>query len=110
MGESGFLSSWPMTASSSSFARAAGRVYNLGEERAFSEGEWVWILGELTRWTGRVNVLEREELPEDEREPYDFEHNLIADTSRIRRELGFQEKVGRVESLRRAIAAIRPGS
>jgi nucleoside-diphosphate-sugar epimerase len=85
--------------------RAAGRVYNLGEEKAPSEAEWVRAIGEAAGWTGRVREVAREELPEDEREPYDFTHDLVCDTSRIRRELGFRERVGRAESLRRAAAA-----
>ena len=59
------------------------------------------------RWTGRVREVNREELPEEEREPYDFAHDLVADTARIRRELGFVERVGRRESLRRAVASER---
>ena len=87
--------------------RASGRVYNLGEERASSEAEWVRAIGEAAGWTGRVREVAREELPEEEREPYDFSHDLVADTGRIRRELGFVERVGREESLRRAVAMER---
>ena len=92
--------------------RASGRVYNLGEELASSQAEWVRAIGEAAGWTGRVREVAREELPEDEREPYDFAHDLSADTGRIRRELGFRERVGRAESLRRAVAAerLRPGA
>ena len=87
--------------------RASGRVYNLGEERVSSEAEWVRAIGEAAGWTGRVREVDREELPEGEREPYDFAHDLVADTGRIRRELGFSERVGREESLRHAVAAER---
>ena len=87
--------------------RASGRVYNLGEERALSEAEWIRAIGEAAGWTGRLREVPREELPVDEREPYDFDHDVAADTDRIRRELGFVERVGRAESLRRAVAAAR---
>jgi nucleoside-diphosphate-sugar epimerase len=87
--------------------RAAGRIYNVGEERASSEAEWVRAIGQAAGWTGRVREVAREELPEGEREPYDFAHDLAADTGRIRRELGFAERVGREESLRRAVASER---
>jgi nucleoside-diphosphate-sugar epimerase len=87
--------------------RASGRVYNLGEEQASSEAEWVRAIGEAAGWTGRVREIAREDLPEEEREPYDFAHHLVSDTGRIRRELGFVERVGRAESLRRAVAAQR---
>jgi nucleoside-diphosphate-sugar epimerase len=87
--------------------RASGRVYNVGEEDALCEAEWIRAIAEAAGWTGRVREVAREELPESEREPYDFAHDLVADTGRIRRELGFREGVGRGEELRRAVAAER---
>ena len=85
-------------------SRASGRGYNLGEDDALREAEWIGAIGEAAGWTGRVRPVETDELPEEEREPYDFAHDLIADTSRIRRELGFREPVGRREGLRRSVA------
>jgi len=85
-------------------SRAAGRVYNLGEDHALREAEWIRAIGEAVGWTGLVRAVERDALPEAEREPYDFAHDLVADTTRIRRELGFREPVGRREGLRRSVA------
>ena len=86
-------------------ARAAGRVYNLGEPDALTESEWVGAIAAAAGWKGRVREVAREELPESELEPYDFEHDLVADTGRIRRELGFAERVGRTGGIRRTVAA-----
>jgi nucleoside-diphosphate-sugar epimerase len=88
-------------------ARAAGRVYNIGEADALTEIEWVRAVAAAAGWPGRVREVGPDELPEGEREPYDFAHDLVADTSRIRRELGFAERVGRTEGLRRAVASER---
>jgi nucleoside-diphosphate-sugar epimerase len=88
-------------------SRASGRVYNLGEDDALREAEWIQAIGEAVGWTGLVRAVERDALPETEREPYNFTHDLIADTSRIRRELGFREGVGRREGLRRSVASER---
>jgi nucleoside-diphosphate-sugar epimerase len=87
--------------------RAAGRVYNLGEEDALAERDWIREVGEAAGWCGTVRAVAPEEIPEGEREPidYDYAHDLVADTTRIRRELGFRERVGRAEGLRRAVAA-----
>ena len=90
-------------------SRASGRVYNLGEDDALREAEWIRAIGEAAGWTGSVRAVERDELPDAEREPYDFAHDLVADTSRIRRELGFREPVGRREGLRRSVAAETAG-
>jgi nucleoside-diphosphate-sugar epimerase len=85
--------------------RAAGRVYNAGEEDAPTEGEWIRAVGDAAGWAGRVHSVARDELSEEEREPFDFAHDLVADTRRIRQELGFVERVGRAKGLRRAVAA-----
>jgi nucleoside-diphosphate-sugar epimerase len=85
-------------------ARAAGRVYNVGEERAHSEAAWVRAIGAAADWRGEVRGVPREELPEESREPYDFAHDLSADTSRIRRELGYRERVGTAEGLKHTVA------
>ena len=51
-----------------------------------------------------MREVPREELREESREPYDFTHDLAADTRRIRRELGYRERVGTAEGLKRAVA------
>jgi nucleoside-diphosphate-sugar epimerase len=84
--------------------RAEGRIYNVGEEDALAEAEWVRLLGEAAGWRGEVLAGAREDLPPGLAEPYDFAHDLAADTRRIRLELGFLEPVGRPEGVRRAVA------
>ena len=84
--------------------RAAGRVYNVGEPDAPTEAEWVRAIAEAAGWAGRVRALPFEELPAELGEPYDFSHDLVADTRRIRAELGYRERIDRRESLRLAVA------
>ena len=84
--------------------RAAGRTYNLGEADPLTEAEWISAIGEAASWEGEVRAVPREELPEALAEPYDFGHDLAADTRRIREELGYREPVGRIEGLRRTVA------
>jgi len=90
-------------AATTSDPRAAGRVYNLGEEDALTEAEWIGAIAAAAGWNGAVRAVDASELPESEREPYDFRHDLVADTTRIREEFGFRERVGRAEALRRAV-------
>jgi nucleoside-diphosphate-sugar epimerase len=88
--------------------RAAGRIYNVGEERALSESEWVERIGRAAGWTGRIRAVPREELPSELADPpYDYAHDLVADTSRIRRELGFRESAAPDEAMRRTVEGIR---
>jgi nucleoside-diphosphate-sugar epimerase len=83
--------------------RAAMRVYNVGEPDALTEAEWVRSIGEAANWHGEVVTLPREKTPPHLVAPYRFEYHLHCDTSRIRRELGYVERVPREEAMRRTI-------
>jgi len=50
-----------------------------------------------------VRAVAREELPPGLVEPYDFEHDLVADTGSIRRELNYRERVGLAEALQASV-------
>src|SRR5262249_48204604 len=85
-------------------SRAAGKTYSGGEDDALTEADWIRAIGKAAGWNGRVREVAREELPEGLVEPYDFSHDLAADTLRIREDLGFRELIGRAEGLRRTVA------
>jgi nucleoside-diphosphate-sugar epimerase len=83
--------------------RAAGQVYNLGEAIAPTLAERVRQLGELAGWSGTVVPLASERLPAHLRTPYQPRQDLVVDTRRVRRELGFHESVPTDEGLRRTV-------
>ncbi|MGH8168479.1 MAG: NAD-dependent epimerase/dehydratase family protein, partial [Woeseiaceae bacterium] len=83
--------------------RAAGRIYNVGEESALTEREWAWEIGMAVGWSGGVIEVPAEHLPEHLRQPFDFHYDLATDTTRIRAELSFGELVGRKEALERTV-------
>ena len=86
--------------------RAAGRVYNVGEPDALAFSEWAALIGKQLSWGGQLVIRPSDEMPahlRDERADQ-WEHHLVADTSRIRRELGYREVVSRDEGLRRMLA------
>jgi nucleoside-diphosphate-sugar epimerase len=82
--------------------RAAGRVYNVGEREAPSHTELVEAVAGIVGWGGRVLVVPDEEAP---RAPVDVDlsQDLLVDTTRIRSELGYSERVPWEEGLRRAV-------
>jgi nucleoside-diphosphate-sugar epimerase len=83
---------------------AADKVYNLGDAEARSYAEWVTALGNAAGWQGRVLVVPAGSLPAQLRPPdADYAHHLVADTSRIRNELGFIDPVPFFQGLTRAI-------
>lgn len=85
--------------------RAAGRIYNLGEPEALTYREWVAALGEAAGWQGNIVVVPDDRLPPQlQPPPGDYAQHLVADTTRIREELGYREPVPREEALGAAIA------
>jgi len=84
--------------------RAAGHIYNIGDIEAFTEREWIERVREIVGWKGSIEVVSRAELPEHLVLPYDWRHHLAADTTRIRKELSYNESFSVDEGLRRTIA------
>jgi nucleoside-diphosphate-sugar epimerase len=83
--------------------RAAGRIYNVGEEPTLTEREWIHRIGEVAGWAGKVVVLPAKHLPEHLRQPFDFRYELATSTRCIRDELGYVEPVPRQEALEQTI-------
>jgi nucleoside-diphosphate-sugar epimerase len=79
--------------------RAAGRLYNVGEPGALSEAEWVAQIGGIVGWQGRIIEVSEDLMPL----AYNADQHLVADTTRIRRELGYTETIPVQEALRRTI-------
>jgi nucleoside-diphosphate-sugar epimerase len=78
---------------------AAGRVYNVAEPIGFTEAEWVTEIGRLFCWKGTIVPVPCNRLPL----PFNTDQDLVVDSTRIRRELGFREVVERTDGLRRTI-------
>jgi nucleoside-diphosphate-sugar epimerase len=84
--------------------RAAGRVYNVGEAETPTMTERVRKIGEMMGWKGQVISLDPERLPAHLRAPYQPQQDLVLNTVRLRRELGFDESHTYEEGLSRTIA------
>jgi nucleoside-diphosphate-sugar epimerase len=85
--------------------RAAGRVYNLGDEHALTYADWVRAVGRAAKWDGVLEIVPDDEVPAQLRPPPgDYEQHLVADTSRVRRELGFEDPVSLELALEATVA------
>lgn len=84
--------------------RAANRIYNVGEEDALARAEWIKLIGQIAGWNGEVIALPKDQLPEHLKSPTGFEYDLYVDTTRIRKELGYKERISREEALAKTIA------
>jgi nucleoside-diphosphate-sugar epimerase len=80
--------------------RAAGRIYNVAEPHALSTLDWVKAIAAAAGWHGEIVVA-----PEGRMPPLlASEHHLVVDSTRIRRELGYNEIVPFEETLSRTVA------
>lgn len=84
--------------------RAIGRIFNVGEADALSTAEWVREIGRAAGWNGEVVAVPEGRLPPHLTTDVNTVQHLVADTGRIRRELGYDEPVSRDETLVRTIA------
>lgn len=82
---------------------ASGRVYNVAERPAFSELEWAARIAAATGWEGELVTLPKERMPPHLVQPGNGAQHWEADSSRIRRELGWSEAVPVDEAIRRTV-------
>ena len=83
--------------------QAAGRVYNVAETPAFSELDWARKIAAAAGWDGRFVTLPRERMPAHLAQPGNSAQHWDADSTRIRRELGYKEGVPLDEAIRRTV-------
>ena len=81
----------------------AGRIYNVGEIDTLTELEWARRIAGALGFTGDFAVLPDDRVPPYLRAPGNTEQHWVADTTRLREELGFQERVSRDEAIRRTV-------
>jgi nucleoside-diphosphate-sugar epimerase len=84
-------------------ASSTRRVYNVGEEPALTEREWVERIGAAAGWKGEVVAVPRERMGDHLKQLFDWRYELWTDTARIREELGYAEPVPLGEALERTV-------
>jgi len=82
----------------------AGGIYNLSDETTYSELRWTEKLAVAAVWSGRLIILPKGRLPGRLQKHFNFEQHWIPDTTRIRREIGYRERIETREALRRLVA------
>ncbi|MBV9764754.1 MAG: NAD-dependent epimerase/dehydratase family protein [Acidobacteriaceae bacterium] len=71
--------------------QAAGRIYNVAEQPAFSELEWASKIATACNWNGVFLTLPKERMPAHLAQPGNGAQHWEADSTRIRDELGYRE-------------------
>lgn len=83
--------------------KAAGRIYNVGEENTPTVAGRVRLLGRVTGWRGQLLFVPRRFLPAHLKDKYNYRQDMVLDTTRIRRELGWRGSVLPEEALRKTV-------
>jgi nucleoside-diphosphate-sugar epimerase len=84
--------------------QAAGRVYNIAEPTTFTELEWARLVAKTAEWQGDFVTLPVEWAPAHLRSGNNLGQHWVANSQRIRDELGYAEVIPLDERLRRTIA------
>jgi nucleoside-diphosphate-sugar epimerase len=80
----------------------ASRIYDVADEPALTEREWIEAVARANDCKVETQTSNESCEPVDGR--YEWRQHLCADTTRIRRELGWREKFDQEEALRRTFA------
>jgi len=80
-----------------------GKAYNVGESVTISMKQWIEAVGKAAGWSGNIVVMPEEELPAHLQSGINSSQSLVADCSRLRKELGFSDNVSREEGLQRTV-------
>jgi nucleoside-diphosphate-sugar epimerase len=75
----------------------------VAETPAFSELEWAGKIAEAAGWDGELITLPKERMPAHLARAGNSAQHWEVDSSRIRRELGYRERVPLDEAIRRTI-------
>jgi nucleoside-diphosphate-sugar epimerase len=79
-------------------------IYNVADAEVFTEAEWVERIGYTAGWKWRATIVPPDRLPANRRFEGNAHQALVADTSRIRRDLGYTERVPIDVALKRTVA------
>lgn len=79
----------------------ASRIYNVADEPVLTEREWIEAVARANGCT--VDIQTSTELSESPDRLYEWRQHLCADTTRIRKELGWREKFDLEEALGRTL-------
>jgi nucleoside-diphosphate-sugar epimerase len=78
-------------------------TYNVGEIKAITEKQWVQNIASLMNWTGTIIEKDKHDLPQHLQEPFDWQQDMIYDTSKIRQELNYQEMTTSEQALKNTL-------
>ena len=87
--------------------RASGRIYNVADEPTLTQIEWIELIAQAASWNGEILTAAPSKLPDHLVRKEYLEQHWVVDTSRIREELGFAERIDHEQAMQRTLNWIR---
>ncbi len=83
--------------------RAAGRIYNVAEPYTPTQEEWLRDVARMAGWDGEIVAVPEDDMPAHPQDANNVAQDMVVDSTRIRTELGYAERVSHDDGIRRAI-------
>lgn len=83
--------------------RDESRVYNVGDTKSWTELDWTQQVAKAVGWSGEIALTPADQFPAEKRLRGNFAQHWVADTTRVRREVGFVDPVGVEEGILRTV-------
>lgn len=84
--------------------QAAGEIYNIAEDPAYSELEWAQKIAAEMNWQGQFIALAEDKTPVHLRTQGNAAQHWVASSAKVREHLGYREPVALEEAIQRTIA------
>lgn len=82
---------------------AAGGVYNIADDEAPTQLEWIAQIAEAAEWDGEIIILPEEQLPAHLGIDLDTRQDWVLDSAHIRASLGYIEPVSQLDAMQQAV-------
>ncbi len=80
-----------------------GQIYNVADSCALTEKEWLEKIATIVGWEGEIKMLEGDQLPSHLVSNINSAQNMDLNTDKIRKQLGYTDRIGLEEALEKTI-------
>ncbi len=80
-----------------------GQIYNVADSYALTEKEWLEKIATIVGWKGEIKMMEGDQLPSHLINNINSAQNMDLNTNKIRKQLGYIDRIGLEEALERTI-------
>jgi len=80
-----------------------GQIYNVADSCALTEKEWLEKIATIVDWKGEIKILEGDQLPPHLDSIVNSAQNIDLNTDKIRKHLGYTDKIGLEKALDKTI-------